>query len=135
MKLIKKFEGEKASKEQINVLIDYSGSIPEFIIKKLEDFLSNYSNRFSLNVVLCDVEVIHEEVLEKGKNFKFPKLNFGKGGTVLQNGFNKLMEKGKENDTIIFTDGFCDIIERVDYRKSIFHFFINDYEYMDIRIK
>lgn len=99
------FKGHIKRQNQINILLDTSGSMSNEILSKL---LSKLDLDAKIYIVYCDAKVTGAEYLKSRKKIKV----IGGGGTVLMEGIEYLIDKKMHiYPTFILTDGHTDELD------------------------
>lgn len=106
---IKGIKGNRKIKNQINVLLDTSGSMHGMIEKTLE-----YIFRNDIEIYICqvDTEVHSMEAISSMEELQKMDIT-GFGGTILQPGIDLITKSKIYNrlNTVILTDGYCDTLD------------------------
>jgi predicted metal-dependent peptidase len=91
----------------LNVLLDTSGSMNGYFEKILSVI---FRDDINVNLVQCDTEVKCVESVRSKKQLQQIKIA-GLGGTTLQPGIDKIVERYNRVNTVILTDGFTDNLD------------------------
>ena len=108
-------KGNKKFKNEINVLLDTSGSMGgEF--EKVLSYI--FQNDIQINLIQCDTEVKKVFKITKKKELEKMKI-YGLGGTTLQPGLDFMKDKKNKisiYNTVILTDGCTDSLDFKEIR-------------------
>lgn len=106
-KLIEGLKGRRKTKSVINCILDTSGSMGNTFDKVLSYI---YRNDIEVNLIEADTKVSHVQKVKNKKQLQKIPIK-GLGGTILQPAVDLVVNKFNNYNTLILTDGYCDMLD------------------------